>query len=125
MIYTRGNRRDYDHWAKMGNEGWSFKDVLPYFKYAFYMHVTVLSETHQICRKIENFAITGNISADYHGKNGYLSVSYAPYRTKIADAIVNASLQYGLPYVDYNGPTQVRLKTLFSINKLTKHFRTC
>ncbi|KAH1018845.1 hypothetical protein HUJ05_006536 [Dendroctonus ponderosae] len=63
-------------------------------------------------RKIENFAVPGNISAGYHGKNGYLSVSYAPYRTKIADAIVNASLQYGLPYVDYNGPTQVGVSHL-------------
>jgi len=32
MVYIRGHRSDYDHWAQLGNSGWSFDDVLPYFK---------------------------------------------------------------------------------------------
>ncbi|HET8731122.1 MAG TPA: GMC family oxidoreductase N-terminal domain-containing protein, partial [Moraxellaceae bacterium] len=34
MVYIRGHRSDYDHWAALGNSGWSFDDVLPYFKKA-------------------------------------------------------------------------------------------
>ncbi|CAG9770840.1 unnamed protein product [Ceutorhynchus assimilis] len=94
MIYTRGNWRDYDNWAAMGNQGWSFDEVLPYFK------------------KIENFTVPGPHAPGYHGHEGYLDVSYAPYRTRIADAIVNSSIQNGFSYVDYNGPTQVGVSYL-------------
>nr|CAI5848697.1 unnamed protein product [Callosobruchus analis] len=94
MIYTRGNRRDYDNWAKMGNTGWSFEEVLPYF------------------RKIENFSIPEYQNSRYHSTNGYLQVGYAPHQTPIAEAIVNSSIQAGLPYVDYNGPTQTGVSRL-------------
>lgn len=56
----------------------------------------------------------GSPAPEYHGYDGYLGISYAPYRTKIADAIVNSSIQYGIPYVDYNGPTQVKPKTYYN-----------
>lgn len=32
MVYARGNQEDYDNWAKLGNTGWSYEEVLPYFK---------------------------------------------------------------------------------------------
>jgi choline dehydrogenase-like flavoprotein len=32
MVYIRGHKSDYDHWASLGNTGWSYRDVLPYFK---------------------------------------------------------------------------------------------
>ena len=32
MVFVRGQSQDYDHWAQLGNKGWSYKDVLPYFK---------------------------------------------------------------------------------------------
>ncbi|KAF5286198.1 hypothetical protein FQA39_LY16368 [Lamprigera yunnana] len=74
MIYTRGNWRDYDNWAKLGNDGWSYQDV----------------ETPQ-----------------YHGTTGYLSVSYAPYRTKLSEIIINATQELGMRYVDINGAHQI------------------
>ncbi|EFA05513.1 glucose dehydrogenase [FAD, quinone] [Tribolium castaneum] len=89
MIYTRGNWRDYDKWAELGNEGWGFKDVLPYFK------------------KIENFMVPGPYNASYHNHDGYLAVSYSPYKTKIADAVLESAQLMGLKLVDYNGPIQV------------------
>jgi choline dehydrogenase-like flavoprotein len=54
MVYIRGHRSDYDHWASLGNTGWSYADVLPYFKRA------------------ENNA---DFDGEYHGKSGPLRVN--------------------------------------------------
>ncbi|HEY4818756.1 MAG TPA: GMC family oxidoreductase N-terminal domain-containing protein, partial [Candidatus Acidoferrum sp.] len=54
MVYIRGHRRDYDEWAALGNTGWSYADVLPYFK-----------------RSEDNSELDG----EYHGKGGPLRVS--------------------------------------------------
>jgi len=54
MVYIRGHRWDYDHWAALGNNGWSFADVLPYFK-----------------RSEDNADFDG----EYHGKGGPLAVN--------------------------------------------------
>ena len=54
MVYIRGHRADYDQWASLGNTGWSFADVLPYFK-----------------RSEDNADFDG----EYHGKGGPLSVN--------------------------------------------------
>lgn len=88
MIFTRGNRRDYDKWAQMGNVGWSFEDVLPYYK------------------KMEDFTISEFFDPKYHGRGGYLTVGYAPYHTKLSQAVINASMEYGFKYNDYDGATQ-------------------
>ncbi|CAG9861253.1 unnamed protein product [Phyllotreta striolata] len=94
MIYTRGNRRDYDHWAKLGNTGWSWDEVLPYFK------------------KVETFTIKEHMDPRWHSQNGLLTVSYSPGKTPIADAIINASMQIGIPNVDYNAATQIGVSRL-------------
>src|SRR3977135_826918 len=54
MVYIRGHRSDYDQWAALGNDGWSFADVLPYFK-----------------RSEDN----ADFGGDYHGKGGPLAVN--------------------------------------------------
>jgi len=90
MIYTRGNRYDYDRWEKLGNNGWGYKDVLPYFL------------------KLENMMIP-ELGEDkmYHGTTGELPITYAPYRTPLADAFLKAGKEIGQRVVDYNGKTQV------------------
>ena len=42
MLYVRGHKWDYDHWAELGNEGWSYDEVLPYFKkYAKFLNLEI------------------------------------------------------------------------------------
>src|SRR5215204_3396089 len=82
MIYIRGNRRDYAEWGA----GWSWDDVLPYFK-----------------RAEDN-----ERGADaLHGAGGPLSVSDARDRHPLADAFIEAAGECGYPRNDdFNGPTQ-------------------
>jgi choline dehydrogenase len=87
MAYVRGSYADYDEWAALGNQGWSYEDVLPYF---------LRSEHNE------------DISNDYHGKNGLLNVTYAKYfQTPFAQAFVDACDEVGIPKNDdYNGARQ-------------------
>lgn len=87
MVYTRGNPRDYDGWAALGNPGWSFEDVLPFFKRA------------------ENSECFG--ATELHGKGGPLNVSFLRSPSPLNEAFIRAGESYGLPRnVDYNGTTQ-------------------
>lgn len=82
MMYVRGLPFDYDNWAAMGATGWSWKDVLPYF------------------RKAENCNIDG--LSNLHATGGLLQVS-RPAMTPLAHAFVEAGQQAGLRLVqDYN-----------------------
>ncbi|XP_008191961.1 glucose dehydrogenase [FAD, quinone] [Tribolium castaneum] len=82
MIYTRGNRHDYDRWAGQGNPGWSYRDVLPYF---------IKSERSTL----------NNPHPGVHGTNGYLGVSDI-YQSEILRAFIEGGNELGLPYFDYN-----------------------
>ncbi|CAG9864663.1 unnamed protein product [Phyllotreta striolata] len=88
MIHVRGNRRDYDRWEAMGNPGWSYEEVLPYF---------LKSEDAHLDKS----------DPGYHNSGGYLSVTDVPYRTKLVDYVVQAAQEAGYPYVDYNGKEQM------------------
>ena len=86
MLYVRGNPADYDGWAQMGCRGWSYADVLPYFK------------------KSEHYAPG---EAQYRGKTGPLLVE--DYRTilPLTHRFVEAAQQAGFPLTrDYNGAVQ-------------------
>lgn len=85
MIYTRGAKQDYVNWEAMGNDGWGWDDVLPYFK------------------KIENYNIPDFDNPDYHGHEGYLNVEYSPYRTEKGKAWVSGAQELGFKYGDHNG----------------------
>jgi len=86
MIYMRGQPQDYDHWAQLGCRGWSYDDVLPYFK------------------KAEN---NQRGADDFHGVGGPLQVSDITERTAATQAIVAAGVEAGLPEnPDFNGATQ-------------------
>jgi choline dehydrogenase len=80
MIYTRGDRTDYDQWAQLGNRGWSYDDVLPYF------------------RKSESWSGGGDASA--HGTSGPLKTSRYGIHSPIAKAWIEAGTQAGYSYND-------------------------
>lgn len=86
MIYTRGHRRDYDDWAALGNPGWGFDDVLPYFKRA------------------ENNERGAN---DFHGSGGPLNVMDLAQPNRHSPHFVEAATQAGYPAnPDFNGANQ-------------------
>lgn len=89
MLYVRGNAKDYDRWASLGNAGWSYKDVLPYFK------------------KCQDMAEAG-FDDYYHGRGGPLTVEYFRTVSPLLDVFLNAAEEMGLlnPTGDYNGRTQ-------------------
>ncbi|KAL6421994.1 hypothetical protein ACFW04_010830 [Cataglyphis niger] len=89
MIHTRGNKLDYDKWASLGNVGWSYADVFPYFK------------------KSERFNVPDIKNSSYHNENGYLCVERVPYHTKLATAYLEAGQELGYKIVDYNGQDQI------------------
>ncbi|KAJ3657987.1 hypothetical protein Zmor_009757 [Zophobas morio] len=86
-LYVRGNCKDYDNWAALGNRGWSCKDVLPYFK------------------KSENSQIKGD--KGYHGIGGFWNIEYSLPPFPLFDNFINGSLETNLTIVDYNGKSQI------------------
>lgn len=78
MIYSRGNKVDYDHWEKLGAKGWNYETVLPYFK------------------KVENFEIPELYCPKENGNNGAVTIEYAPYETEIAKKIGASIINNGI-----------------------------
>ncbi|RRJ85204.1 GMC family oxidoreductase [Aestuariirhabdus litorea] len=86
MLYIRGHRSDYDHWAALGNEGWSFDEVLPYFK------ATQNQERGE---------------SEYHGVGGGLNVADSRSNHPIGPCFIEAGKQAGYPVTDdFNGAQQ-------------------
>ncbi len=87
MVYIRGQAQDYDHWAQLGNRGWSFQDVLPIFK------------------RMERFE---GGSDEFRGRNGILPVTHTPrHKVPLLEKMIEAAEKMGLPYnPDQNGASQ-------------------
>ncbi|NWO15603.1 MAG: GMC family oxidoreductase N-terminal domain-containing protein, partial [Corynebacterium sp.] len=86
MCYSRGHRSDYDDWAQAGNPGWSWQDVLPYF------------------RRSEDQA---RGESDLHGIGGPLGVSDLSYANPLSDVFIQAAQQAGFARnPDFNRPAQ-------------------
>jgi choline dehydrogenase len=86
LVYIRGHREDYNQWRQLGNVGWSYEDVLPYF---------IRSEDQE------------RGADDYHGVGGPLAVSDAYEKHPLAEAFIEAAVECGYPETpDFNGAEQ-------------------
>lgn len=85
LIYQRGHPDDYNDWARMGNIGWSYYELLPYFK------------------KSENIRIPELMNSSYHGRGGYMDIDYAPYRSPLESIFRRAGEELGYEWNDPNG----------------------
>ena len=88
MVYTRGQRGDYDEWAALpGCEGWSYDELLPYFK------------------RPEHFEVESN--NPYHGSDGELNVTHVAMKYPISEVYMEAAEYIGIQRLhDINGETQ-------------------
>jgi len=102
MAYVRGNKADFDEWDALGNKGWSFDEILPYFK---------KSENNQ------------DFDTEYHGTDGLLSVTLAKEHSPFAEAFVEACVQTGMEKNgDCNGAVQEGAHLLqFTIKNNKRH----
>ncbi|KAF2895782.1 hypothetical protein ILUMI_10384 [Ignelater luminosus] len=88
LVYCRGNKEDFNGWAALGNKGWSYEDVLPYFI------------------KSENSQINGDLG--FHGKGGYWNVEYhRPMSKQLHNFIEAHRILYNYTSTDYNGRVQL------------------
>lgn len=85
LLYTRGNKQDFDQWESFGNKGWSYKDVLPYFI------------------KSENCTLCTDIDQEMHGTSGYLHIEHPSFETPLTKAFIKAGEAFGYKNNDPNG----------------------
>ncbi len=90
MVYVRGHAKDFDHWAEQGAHGWSYADVLPYFRRMEHWH-----------------GQEPGGEQDYRGHDGPLHITRGPRSNPLFNAFIEAGKQAGYPVTaDYNGRQQ-------------------
>ncbi|XP_044254777.1 glucose dehydrogenase [FAD, quinone]-like isoform X2 [Tribolium madens] len=87
IAYVRGNPEDYNKWDRLGNPGWSYKEVLPYFL------------------KSENSQVDGD--PGFHGKGGLWNIQYSLPPSELFSNFLQANKELGLEALDYNGYRQI------------------
>ena len=102
MAYVRGNKEDYNEWSALGNKGWDYESVLPFF---------VKSENNE------------NFSGPYHGNDGPLNVTFSKQPSELGNFFLEACKEVGIPMnEDYNGAQQDGASMLqFTIKKNQRH----
>jgi choline dehydrogenase len=87
MVFNRGQNLDFDIWAQKGNKGWSYSDLLPYFKKYEKRH--------------------GEFDDVYRGSQGELPITDLEYRDPLCEAFIKSAMEQGIPLnKDYNGQSQ-------------------
>lgn len=106
MVHVRGNRRDYDHWAALGNPGWSYDDVLPLF------------------RRSEDFE---DGASAYRGAGGPVSVIWHADPTPVSERLFPATAELGIAQrgtgFDYNAEQQEDSPFRYQTTKTREHRR--
>ncbi|KAL4890023.1 hypothetical protein BDV59DRAFT_185524 [Aspergillus ambiguus] len=87
MVFDRGSRADYDRWETLGNAGWGWAELLPYFK-----------KSESFTPPIETIASEWNVSYDLsaHGSTGYVQSSYAPWFWPSTKHLISAITSLGV-----------------------------
>lgn len=106
MVFNRGHANDYNLWSALGNSGWSYDDVLPYFK-----------KMERIGADIEK-----KYASSYRGEKGYLDVQYAKHRTKLLDAFFETGKQMGY---EQNDPNAEKMLGFSRIQATIRNGRRC
>lgn len=100
MIYSRGHPKDYNRWAEMGNDGWSYEEVLKYF---------IKSERSNMRR---------DINPKFHGTDGLQDTTFAPWKpTPLIEAYLESWKSLGYKKVDYNSDVQIGYSEMQTFTK--------
>ncbi|XP_054714466.1 L-sorbose 1-dehydrogenase-like [Uloborus diversus] len=91
MVYVRGNRHNYDNWAALGAKGWSYDEVLPFFK------------------KLEDNRDSDIVADGYHSVGGPITAMRPTYTTETKPSMIQSAANLGYPSLDSNGPRQTGL----------------
>ena len=85
MLYVRGDKNDYDNWAKAGNPGWSYEEILPYFKKSMDQQNLNLAKNTKV-----------------YARGGPLVVETPDYKSPLAFALLQGGYKLGYPIKDIN-----------------------